>query len=439
MKSRIYYFIFSIIFILLLIQSGEKFFNPDSWTYLELSKTVFSEDFYKFKFQRSFATQEISSAYPFGYPILIAIFNLFIKNYITSMLVINGISILAILYLLKKITSKLNINIDFILLSIIFSFAFMDEVLAGRSIAITILIYLIGINFFINGHKSISFFLIGLTAIFRFDFLAISILTLIYLNFKNNFPFYKNLFFLVGLSPWVIFSIFKFNTLYATDNSWVATSSNYLSYGLDFNTSPENIFENFPGFVDKISKTITHIFPIIIARNFLVAPIISILFLELLTSIFDCFKKNKLFYFLFILSICPYLLTGYFTQRYFLIHALIISIFLSYDSKLLFEKQKYFIFTICCLATFYKGYTRISYSPNIIEEKKLITDLEKKQENKNYIFYDIRFGAKYSALTMKPTTAMPSDFERLDSIQRNNFLSSMGEYEFICTGFEPDN
>ena len=434
MKSRIYYFIFSILFILLLIQSGDIFFSPDSWTYLELSKTVFLEDFYKFKFQKSFATQEISTAYPFGYPILIAIFNLFIKNNVISMLVINGISIVSTIYLLKIITLKLKIETYFIFLSVIFSVAFLEEVLTGRSIPITILIYLIGINFFINGNKSISFFLLGLTAIFRFDFLVISTLTLIYFNFKNNFPLYKNLFFLLGLSPWVIFSFLKFNVLWASSSSWVATSSDYYSFVSDFNTSPLNMFENFPDFTTKLFINTRHFIEMFIL-NFQISPIIPILLFLVFMASFYYFKKDKLFYLLFIISISPYFLTGWFSARYFVIHSLIISAHFSFNTKLPFFKHKesVFIFIICCLSSFVFIFKMYTIMPNTIEEKKLIADLEKKQGNKNYVFYNARIGAKYSALTMKPATIFPTDFERLDSIQMNNFLLSLGEYEFICT------
>ncbi|MGF1643287.1 MAG: hypothetical protein ACFCUJ_06545, partial [Thiotrichales bacterium] len=55
------------------IKVGLTQYSPDSWSYYELSKTIFSGELYRFNTFRSYFSETYSAAFPLGYPVLIAL------------------------------------------------------------------------------------------------------------------------------------------------------------------------------------------------------------------------------------------------------------------------------------------------------------------------------------------------------------------------------
>ena len=58
--------------IALALAIGVSQFSPDSWSYFELSKTVFSDRFYAFATYRSYVSDTYSASFPLGYPVTLA-------------------------------------------------------------------------------------------------------------------------------------------------------------------------------------------------------------------------------------------------------------------------------------------------------------------------------------------------------------------------------
>ena len=75
------------VFTILAIIFGTSMFSPDSWSYYELSKTIFTNNFYEFNTYRSYFSDLKSAAFPFGYPIVLATINLISENPINAVFI----------------------------------------------------------------------------------------------------------------------------------------------------------------------------------------------------------------------------------------------------------------------------------------------------------------------------------------------------------------
>ncbi len=331
--------------------------SPDSWSYWELSKTIFS-DFYRFSTFRSFENAtSYSASFPPLWPVLIGIFNSFFNAGPRGGVLLNSLLVLPILAVaLERFSQKL-FKIKYLGYLVFFltlcDIAFMEEVFAGRSIPLQILIFLFLFSALFDlklgnkdGGGERSFVLVaallGLSLLNRFDAMAIVPVVVISVCFLR--PSFKSLSvfmctLLVTVSPWIVYSLWRFNSVWKTDNSFVAKAVSP-TYVTDW--YPAAILTIEDDFWAWLARIYSNLYPLFFAvgRGFsdLIIPFVAtvaIIVIAKCSSVFGGGSKTpkmlffdkmnlrsiplfSLFFFLFALSsLIPNLLTGYFDLRYF--------------------------------------------------------------------------------------------------------------------------
>jgi hypothetical protein len=311
---------------------GTSHFSPDSWAYYELSKTIFNENFYEFNTIRSYLGNTHSASFPFGYPIALALLQLLgLSEPIVASYFNLTVTILE-LFLIVKISKLHEIPSIFgfaLACSALLNIYYLDEVIAGRSMPLAILCILSAYYFIKTERVFLSGLLLGLSALVRFDFLVHSILILVaiysYSPIKpNKLRIISG--YLLGLLPWVIYSIIHFKALWITDNSWVALSA-VKAYVLDYPAAAvPTIFSDPVMWIVKILKNVLSTISVLILTSLAVPLFWSMIF-------FMYWRRNLLnvnlsfvwMGLLVIASIMPNLATGYRDRRYFLLLLLCIS------------------------------------------------------------------------------------------------------------------
>lgn len=465
--------ILSLIFIFLVISltitgflSGVSRFSPDSWAYYELSKTVFENSFYNFNTYRSYYSEINSTSFPFGYPILLAIAQYIFGHSPFTAVIVNLIvafsSWLITIRLLEKCRLSLFSSVA-IATSLILFTPYLDEVFAGRSIPVAILLFTLCIYAFISNRFILCGSLLGLSALIRFDHLAYGLILqlLIYLlDFRKiKRSFMIGLGFILGILPWILYSQFYFGKFWVSDNSWVALSA-LPAFVVDYPASATiTAFENPALWFDRIAS---NIFPLIISvvKSSLRFPLLPIL-LCLCLLFFHHIKKsgNHRILILSFLSIGssfgPFLLTGYFDSRYFALSFLVFSSLLvffietTYLDQLKIRTYRYFLILSICFSTLLGsiymakiGYAWIKGYGSPDDEVDIIMGLNRchlSQPEVTFIFAYTRLAARYGATTGNRTAFLPSNFTRLSDVEKSKYFERMEPYFLIEDVFKADS
>ena len=436
----------------------DKFFTTDSWTYLDLSERIFHQPFYTILNQRSYIHFPYSSSFPFGFPILLSLLGAFLTPIISYILLVYFL--FKYLQILKIETSQL-----FILFTILLSLpSLTDELIQVRSIPITLAFYFMGLFLFERRQIVLSGILFGLTAVFRFDFLIVSVLTLIYLIYNfNNGRFKLISFFILGLMPWILYSFIRFNTFWISDNSWILLSVDREAFVKDFYSNMNEIrtiFSHPTLWVTKVLynlKTLFFKIPTIELFQFIFLTVISFtvlkrdfiyrLWREFSLSGFLKDRKRTLYLILFLISFTPYLGTGYYDSRYFILQTIIIVSFIlkrKVSKDLLAENIRFIklgLFSLFLILNglFFSRYGYLFYrdSNSFTEEDQFIRDLNNHILNNRVsgiitpIFSSCRLGAKYSAITGSPSACLPSNFDKLVSEDKTLYFEKFDNYLII--------
>jgi hypothetical protein len=430
---------------ILSILIGINNFSTDSWSYFELSKTIFSNNFYEFNTYRGYFSDVKSASFPFGYPIILAIVNNVFGFEPINAVYLNIILTVMSIYMLTKILLQLEISYKLVWLlplSLLIFFPYMDELYSGRSMPFAILLYLSGVYLLVTKkYFFIAGIFFGFTALVRFDYLVFSLLTIIYYSF-----FYKEhrikLFagFLLGIFPWILYSSLFFDSFWISDNSWVSKSS-YNVFAGDF---PSVVSSTI--FTNPIDWTIK-VFNNYMAIVFIIFIYIKNSLLTLLGTGFYVYYyrkymrlKDYTFLLFLLISIGPYATTGYLDARYFTFFYIILGIYTFYSIHNIIEinyKIVYLVFVINFLLVSKWFYSEIKTSMENTnfntKQLILIEKLHKKQleDNKIYIFENPRLAARYGALTGGKSAMLPSNFQKLDEITKNMYLKKMEPYKMI--------
>ncbi len=320
--------------------------SPDSWSYLELAKTI-GGDFYHFNTWRSFASQsEYSLAFPPLWPTLIAAVNQFLNIGIYAAYFLNFLIFVAFTitseYLARLVFDKRNIGLFAALMLLVFA-PFKGELIGARSIPLQLLLFaLLAICLVSSDLKSwlraiCSGVLMGLLIMNRFDALpAVVMLLLIAFFLERNIwvSLLSTAMLLLVISPWMDYSLQHFGKLFTTDNAAIALSAQAKAHVTDFNPIPPATLFDEP--LAWLTKVLGNIFLLIfaIARTIGLSPAALIivgsgiwLYFRKRSQLLTQFKPQQTWHeprqrlILFGLGISAtfpaYLLTGYFDLRYF--------------------------------------------------------------------------------------------------------------------------
>ena len=436
---------------------GVSRFSPDSWAYLELSKTVFNGDFYKFNTLRSYFSSEYSASFPLGYPVAIAITSLLIGSNPMIAVAINIVAAIATGYVLFFICRQIKLPAlacFSIISALLFYRYYIDEIFSGRAIPVAIFLYAVSFYFFIRRRPVISGVFLGLSVLVRFDFLVYALLfqtaALMVTRWQPRQNFLLLFGFVIGIFPWIFFSFTHFGKIWISDNSWVAISA-LPAFVLDYPAAP--IISAFQKPIMWLMRVISNVPPLLrsIIRGSLNIPLLILFFAYVIANWLRFGKENRnkflLLFAIISLSTIPYLLTGYFDYRYYSLPFISLSMALVY---LTYKTNNEVIFGVDCfglslISLIFASVLGIFFlSKDISTANTRFEDVKSEaaqirslhychQQNSmnTYIFARGDLAAKYGALTGMRAAMLPSNLDRMTLEEKNAYYDRMKPYVFV--------
>jgi len=211
----------------------EPYFSPDSYSYWELSKTIFT-DFYRINTHRQYMfTGDYGTSFPPLFPFLIASFNKVADIGIYAGQILNFGILVVIFWSIFSLWKGKRETISFPIILIFLIFLdgqFLEEIKAGRTIPLAFCFQLLMLIIFIKkdgfNYKDIALLglLSGLSILNRFDFLMAGfLLGFVVASLGRNNKLLSILIYylvmLIAISPWIIYSELNFSTFFVSDNS----------------------------------------------------------------------------------------------------------------------------------------------------------------------------------------------------------------------------
>ena len=213
-------------------------FSSDSWAYLELSKTVF-HDFFRTNTQRQFEwNSPYNTAFPPLWPVLIALFRRVCDLGIYSGVCLNFLCCLLLLWNLRGLTRALEapgwVGLT-IYLCVLMLPGFQDELVAGRSIPLSILLLSVALRLAVRPDASpaivtLTGLVMGFSCINRFDaLLAAAVIgaALLLSDWRRRRAPRRTALLalcyavpmMLVLAPWAVYNLHHFGVPFASDNS----------------------------------------------------------------------------------------------------------------------------------------------------------------------------------------------------------------------------
>lgn len=426
-------------------------YSPDSWTYFELAKTVFGSDFYKFNTYRSYFSESYSASFPPGYPFLLALSHLAFGENPLNAAVINIIVTLLIWIVVIRLTSKLGVSqLAAVMLatSLVLWPFYLDEVFSGRAIPAALLLFLLGFNAYSSGTLFRSGLWFGFSALIRFDYLVYAIFSQIAIGLLDSRHRRKLILmpvgFLTGLSPWVIYSLSHFGKVWVSDNSWIAMSA-FPAFVLDFPAaSTVTVLDNPKMWILRVSD---NILPLahslrLSAIKFPALIFLGVFFILCLPRFIGSVRwKLMLVIALICASLLPYLLTGYFDNRYFAAVFLCTAIVLMRSIETtLGNRLQWKVYLVGLVATLmislfagvlylakksWHGIDRLDNPDPMAHYLEQIKVCQEKTPKTVYVFADHMLAARYGAITGYRAAMLPSNFSRMTEEEKGKYWSYM--------------
>jgi hypothetical protein len=439
---------------------GLSSYSPDSWAYYELSKTIFHYDFYKFNTYRSYFSSDYSASFPFGYPVLLAIAQSIMGKSPFIAVVMNLATAVTTWIVIIELAKKKNLapltGLTLATSLVLFD-PYLDEVFSGRSVPIAMLFFLLALREYFSRRLFICGFFFGFSALVRFDYLAYAIVLQAaagILNYKQEKMRLLLMVsgFLLGVLPWVLYSAIHFGKIWVSENTWVALSASP-AFVLDFPAvATTSVYDNPLMWVRKVMSNIVPLTHSIISASSKF-PVFFLSFLAFLCCLRELpnitTRKSIILLSCCAISVAPYLLTGYFDERYFSLLLLCSAgsiIFLVESSKVNETNAGIYNATIVIalvLSVFYgsnymtkqirAGILRLN-KPNQTEQ--IIEQLRKCHEMNPKVVYIFMgelgyLAPQYGALTGNRAAFIPSNYDKMSELEKERYFSHMMPYTLI--------
>lgn len=434
-------------------------FSPDSWSYYELAKTIFDEKFYIFNTWRSYFAEHYSAAFPLGYPVAVALVQKVIGTTPFAAVLLN--IVLAALTWVIGIRLAIRIGASpfsalVLNTALVLSTPYLDEVFSGRSIPLAIIWDLLAFTAYQKKRPFVGGALLGFAAITRFDMLVVSLLSIVGVALLDKGArrdlgwWITGL--LIGISPWVGYSLIHFGRFWVADNSWVALSA-LPAYVLDFPArsgttlfdSPvlwlERIVSNLPGLIRGVGGAAIR-FPPLIAL--LVLSVWAVPGIEKVRL-----RRMGLALLVMATSLAPYLLTGYFDVRYFsllmIASSLVLVLLLTPTARSLMHALlavalglSVALGGIYLIKGCWHGYDMIQNN-GYSQMNENLNDLYKchfTQPERTLLFHNSFISSfQYGAITGMKTATFPSNFYRMSEAEKNIYYEYMEPFLIIDESF----
>lgn len=207
-------------------------FSPDSYSFYEMSKTVFS-DFGRVSTIRQYVLfTDYGISFPYFYPLLIAVTNFLTGFGMYSGVIVNLAAAIATLFFLLRLSKRLSGSYlpgSLVAVMIFLNSYYMQELLAARAVPLAIVCLLIIADRLVKmpACTKIDYLIAGIAAgagmVIRFDFMVCAgFAGLLILLFSKRQRILKAFLYglgaLICMSPWLLYSILRFGKLWISDN-----------------------------------------------------------------------------------------------------------------------------------------------------------------------------------------------------------------------------
>jgi hypothetical protein len=238
------------LFVALPVIPGYNILSPDAWTVYELAQTV-GGDFFRVSTVREYTTgSAYSSAFAPLWPVVVSLFAWITGNiygsYVAAFLAFAGFAAAAEL-VARRAFGQRGIGVLSALLVLHFS-ALQGELSSGRSIPLYLCelallgALLIGLDAAPKRRAAMVGLLVGAMTMTRFDALPAALVVILGAPFIGVSRARVALIvagFVLAISPWLAYSLVHFHTVFATDNRAVALALDKSAFILDFHVRPQ--------------------------------------------------------------------------------------------------------------------------------------------------------------------------------------------------------
>lgn len=435
-------------------------FTPDSWSYFELAKSVFSDSFYTFNTYRGYFSEPYSASFPLGYPVLLATVQAIFGPDPWLAVAINLATATVSWFLIIGICRRLDIPALHALglcATLVLFQGYLKELYTGGAMPMAIAMILLGVRISLHRAGFLAGLCIGLSALFRFDFLPYALLVLAAGSlFWPRDPKLVAARFLglpLALSPWIAYSYIHFGNAWISDNSWVALSA-APAFVLDFPARAA-----ITAFADPLlwlRRVIGNGNDLLwtVGSNLWQVPVVVGLIAILLVQRrkLDRVWKQRLLIAAIAcgLGATPYLLTGYFDARYFsflylvaafvMTGAVVATMSASDDRKrvngiLLVSLVMALVAAgICNGAAAQRAFAVGPKEAYLADIHRKLDSCQRMDAGWTYIFKGregIALVFRYGAVTGHRVAAIPSNFERMSAADRKAYFDSLAPYRLL--------
>ncbi|MCA3270185.1 MAG: hypothetical protein LW855_02495 [Alphaproteobacteria bacterium] len=420
---------------------GGTFFSPDSWLYYDLSKTFLTGDIYQTKNQFYYFSETHSATFPFGVPFLIAAVNSIAGDYPYTGQWLNALAAMWGLLLLVEIGRRVempDIAILLLFTTIFCSIPFIDEILSGRSITIAIALWLAALWAFLQKRTFSAGLALGLAALCRFDFTIMGLLTIAGMQIisRDKLVLRMAAGFILGKTPWIIYSLLNFGTFWVSVQSWVALAAP-LHFVVDFPPhARETLFTHPLQWTVRVLESVY-----VIAANFIFDVQRMLIFVPLFVLILRSEKLilNKVealtFIMLWLLSftglaVSGFFLLGFADERYFLFNyfVLLLLILIQFGHVPLVKKAALWLSgaKVLTLFVFVAGTValntdRHNQADDFTGKLRIVEQCHLQNPSAMMIIENASLAAQYGAQSGLPTRLIPSNWQTLDSATKQLF------------------
>lgn len=316
-------------------------YSPDSWALYELSQSVFG-DFYRFNHWRSYTSAApYSASFPPLTPVLIAMIDGLLNTgprtgVYLAFACFAGFALVSE-RIGRNVTGAAWIGLGAALIGLLGPNMLLIEMGAGRTIPLQLLLFALILQGLLHsarislpGAAAIGF-LTGLAVLNRFDAVLLPLLVaamIVWLTRKPAHAVAALATAAAAISPWVIYSLATFGSVFATDNSATATALDPAAYVTDWWPVPQ------PRLADDPAAWAARVAGNVLGYAYTAASLLPT-FMALTAAVFlvpmaglatlagarprgdEAFKVLAGFAVIAALLLAPQVLTGYLEHRYF--------------------------------------------------------------------------------------------------------------------------
>lgn len=441
-------------------------FSPDSWAYFELAKSVFGGDFYAFNTWRSYFSEHYSVSFPFGLPVAIALVQTVFGAQPMAAVWLNVAVAAASWALMLGIGRRLGLS-GLAALALATAMLmwppYLNEVLAGRAIPLSLLWMLLAISAYQREQHLVGGLMLGLAALTRFDFLVGALLFIVGIvlldaGARRRIGWWV-LGMLLGMAPWIGYSLSHFGRFWASDNSWVATSVAQ-AYVVDYPArATSTVFDDPTAWLARVFGNVPELLSAL-AESLLAFPVL----VALVIAVAWCWRtlptgrlrRVGLALLIVAASVAPYLLTGYFDPRYFLplllAWSLSLAVLLMPVEGLEPSRVPHLLLTAALLISLADGALYVAkaswYSYGLKAEGRFdrhagylaaLRECHVRQPSTTLIFARplTEQASRYGATTGMLAAFAPSNLDRMSAVERQAYFTYMEPYLYVDADFDP--